>query len=241
MVDFAILYEHPISKPCVLWEKCASHCCTIGRLLQPFDPATHLVDLPIPAAEYEYLRGLGAPGEQWPQEPRRVELQLSGYSLTLYMQPCLLGGACNGDWRPAICRIYPYLPLVDDRFRIAALMKATALDLVWDAAKIDDPCLMRAPDESRQHLEAMTDLVDRLKQKRDNLELLLWFNLAFRYVEAFKEYLAQNLPAGNDTLPLEKFLRTLYLCNRTQLFLADPSFRRRLDAEVERFHRWRRG
>lgn len=239
MIDFATLYGHPVSKPCVLWEQCDGHCCTIGRLLQPFDPTTQLAVLPIPAPEYEYLRRIGAPGDQWPDAPRVLELRLSGYSLTLYMQPCNLRGACNSDWRPAICRIYPYVPLIDDDFRVRAVMKATALDLIWDATGTEDPCVMRSPEEGKRHLEAMDDLVDRLKRHSDNFELFLWFNLAFRYVEAFKGYLEQSFP-GDATVPMQESFRNLYLCNKTQLFLSDPAFTEKIDGEVERFHRWSR-
>ena len=34
--------------------------------------------------------------------------------------------------------------------------------------------------------------------------------------------------------------RVLHLCNKTQLFLAEPGFREKLAAEVQRFERWRR-
>ncbi len=236
MIDFRLLYDHPISKPCSFWEQCDSHCCTIGRLLQPHDPATHLVALPIPAVEFDYLRSLGAPGDQWPEPARKFEIGLSGYELTVYMQPCLLGGACNSDWRPSICRIYPYFPLIDDDFRIVSLMKATALDLIWDK-RDDDPCLMRGPEEGPRHVALMEDLVGKLKRDRGNHELLLWLNLAYRYIEAFKAYFEDNLPEGKE-LSLDELVENLYFCNSTQLFLADPGFRARMDGEVERYRRW---
>ncbi len=237
MIDFRILYDHPISKPCSLWEKCDSHCCTIGRLLQPHDPDTHLVALPIPEVEFDYLRSLGAPGDQWPETPRKMEVALEGYTLRFYMQPCLLGGACNSDWRPSICRIYPYFPLLDDDFKISALMKATALDLVWDSHDGEDPCLMRAPEESKRHVELMVDLIDKLKQDRANHELLLWLNLAFRYVEAFKAFYEDSLPRDRE-LSLDELVENLYYCNKTQLFLADPEVQAKMNGEVERYRRW---
>jgi hypothetical protein len=238
VIDFTTLYEHPISKPCTLWERCNSHCCTIGRLLRPFDPGADLVVLPIPAPEYEHLRRIGAPEQQWPGEPKKVELRVSTYSLTLFMQPCNLGGACQSELRPAICRLYPYVPLLDDDLQVRSIMNASALDLLWDAKGIEDPCLMRSSEERQRYLESMKDLIDRLRRQRDNLELFLWFNLAFRYVEGFKRYLEQNLPAAG--VPSQDLFRILHLCNRTQLFLSDPEFRQRIDGEVERFHRWRR-
>jgi hypothetical protein len=237
VIDFATVYEHPLSRPCVLWERCDSHCCTMGRLLRPYDPGTDLVALPIPAPEYAYLRSISPSRSQWPEQPRALDIRLSDYALTLYMQPCNLGGACEAALRPLICRLYPYVPLLDDELRVSAVMNASALDLLWESRGLTDPCLMRAPEERRRYLEAMADLIGSLRANRDNHELFLWWNLAHRYLEAFRDYLAENLPAG-DPPPSQDLFRLLHLCNKTQLFLARPDFRRKLDAEVDRYRRW---
>jgi len=238
MIDFATLYDHPISRPCVLWEKCDSHCCTMGRLLQPFDSGVDLVVLPIPEPEYAYLRSIGAPDEQWPDPVRSFELALPGYALTVHMQPCNLGGACDASLRPTICRLYPYVPHLDDALGIDGLMNASALDLLWDAGGGEDPCLLRLPEDRPAALEGLEDLISRLRSDDANLELLLWFNLTFRYLEAFKAYLdASRTEAEAPGLPLAQVLS---LCNKTQLFLAEPAFRETLVAEVERYRSWRR-
>jgi hypothetical protein len=237
LIDFATLYEHPLSTPCVLWERCDSHCCTMGRLLRPFDPGIDLVALPIPAPEYEYLCHIGAPDEHWPETPRPIELRISTYSLRLYMQPCNLGGACNPALRPSICRLYPYVPLLDDDLQVRSVMNASTVDLLWDREGMSDPCLMRSEEKLNRYLEAMTDLVTRMRGNRDNRELFLWFNLAFRYLEGFKQYLDENLPSNTGGQPQE-FFHILHLCNKTQLFLSDPAFREKLDTEVERYRRW---
>jgi len=239
VIDFDLLYGHPLSQPCALWERCDSHCCTMGRRFLRFDPQTPLVALPIPAPEYAYLRGLAPGGAQWPEAPRAIELELRGYSLRLYMQPCNFGGACEGALRPAICRLYPYVPLIDDDLRLGGLIHASALDLVWEPGADDDPCLMRRAEETRRYVELMRDLIGKLARAPENLELLLWFNLAYRYLEAFRDYLGENLAEGAAGEGSEEQTHILHLCNRTQLFLADPEFRGRLDAEVERMQRWR--
>jgi hypothetical protein len=238
LIDFAALYDHPLSRPCILWEKCDSHCCTMGRLLKPFDEGLDLVVLPIPEPEYAYLRSIGAPEEQWPDAVRSFELDLPGYSLTVHMQPCNLGGACDASLRPTICRLYPYVPHLDDALAIDGLMNASALDLLWNAGGGEDPCLLRLPEDRPAALAGLNDLVAGLARDEANLELLLWFNLTFRYLEAFKAYFDENLPGGaSPELPLAE---VLHLCNKTQLFLAEPGFREKLVAEVERFQQWKR-
>jgi hypothetical protein len=238
LIDFSILYDHPISSPCVLWEHCSSHCCHIGSQVRTFDAETDLVILPIPEVEFEYLHRVGSPDEQWLDAKRSFDVEISGYSLKVYMQPCNLGGRCDSGLRPMICRIYPYIPLIDDDFRIAGTINATAFDLVWTPGTSEDPCLMRSAPETARHLGLLNDLVSKLKIREENLEILLWFNLAFRYLEAFKLYLEQSFPEGGD-VPLKDRFHNLYLCNKTQLFLAAPEFRSRLDGEVERYRRWR--
>jgi len=241
VIDFATLYQHPLSSPCVLWDQCDSHCCNVGKQVQVFAAETDLAVLPIPEVEFEYLRSVGAPDAQWADAKRSFDLQISDYELKVFMQPCNLGGNCDSALRPTICRVYPYIPLIDDDFKVAGTVHATAFDLVWREGSEQDPCLMRAEPTRTRHLALLDDLVAQLAEKPENFEVLLWFNLAFRYLEAFKGYLDENFPAepgAIDEMSQRDVFQTLYLCNRTQLFLSAPEFRLALEAEVERYHRW---
>jgi hypothetical protein len=234
MIDFETLYQHPISRSCTKWQQCGSHCCTMGKNLQTFDATQALVALPIPEVEYQYLRANIAPGSFWPEPPRKLRLEFSDYTFTLYLQPCNFGGTCHAAIRPMICRMYPYIPYIDEDLAVRGVQNASAVDLIWEHSTEPDPCILRH-DGPNHHVTMVEDLVSRLRGNVENYEIFLWWNLAYRYLEYFKNYLAESV---SEVLPHNDLFQLLHFCNKTQLFLAEPDFKVCMEEEVQLYRRW---
>ena len=234
MKDFERIYRHPLSSGCTEWEKSDSHCCKMGRLLKGFDENTDLVSLPIMKSEYSYLEETVDKKHFWPEKPSLHNFSIDGYPIALYLQPCNFGGLCNPDIRPLICRIYPYIPYIEQDFTVTRIINAALVDLFWGQLPEEDPCALRTPQLTKKYLSELTDLIGQLKDQKDNHEFFLWLNIAYIYLESFKAYVIRNIPQNENHLD---FFKVLYLCQKSQLFLAEDSFKDRLKQEISFFRK----
>lgn len=125
------------------WKKCGDgFCCSNNRpefgfrfLPQGHNTIIYLKE------EYEWLLSQGnAEGV----EVKPLNLIIDGVTvIELYQADCRYLGLCKGHIeRPLLCKIYPYLPVIDGG-RVIDLLPASLFDITAEAVDLSIPCAIR--------------------------------------------------------------------------------------------------
>jgi hypothetical protein len=114
------------------WRECGSYCCKTNhaefsfRFIRPGQ-----VLLPLCPAEYNYLKEKGLLPDESPQAVSRLAVEFEpGRSAAVYMVRCDRGGLCDHpEFRPLICKIYPYYPYPTPEGEIEDLVLGSVFDV----------------------------------------------------------------------------------------------------------------
>ncbi len=117
--------------------------------------------------EYEYLKQQ----RQVPETqlnlapPQAVSFDFGGpRPLRLLQTPCRLLGLCDGVIeKPLLCKLYPFLPILDADGELRDVLPASIFELTFDLIAVPTPCTVRAKKELylsrwRQHAELLSPL-----------------------------------------------------------------------------------
>lgn len=114
------------------WRECGSYCCKTNHAEFSFRfIRAGQVLLPLCPAEYDYLKSLGRLPDDSPQAVSRLAVELKpDRSVAVYMVRCDRGGLCDHpDFRPLICKIYPYYPYPSPEGDVEELVLGSVFDV----------------------------------------------------------------------------------------------------------------
>jgi hypothetical protein len=99
------------------WKLCGdAHCCSFARYKSRFRAIarTPFQELPLLPGEYEFLASQGWLQQFGDHDHKVIDFSIEGYTLTaesiVSRKP---NCACDHDTRTTICRLYPFLPVLD--------------------------------------------------------------------------------------------------------------------------------
>ena len=109
--------------------------------------------------EYNYFQKIGAVPNSNPQS---ISLPINkNFNLELIHVPCTLMGLCEGVLsKPLLCRLYPFLPLLNKDYELEGLSRATIYDLTFDAIQSPSPCTVQS--KEKLYLEKWRNSTDCL-------------------------------------------------------------------------------
>jgi hypothetical protein len=114
------------------WRECGSYCCKTNHAEFSFRfIRAGQVLLPLCPAEYDYLKAQGRLPDDSPQAVSRLAVELEpDRSAAVYMVRCDRGGLCDHpDFRPLICKIYPYYPYPSPEGDVEELVLGSVFDV----------------------------------------------------------------------------------------------------------------
>lgn len=139
-----ILDKENVLFPEKCWEQCNSHCCNLNHEMYNF---THLekkgIGMLFSAVEYEFLKKSSKLQADFSDKAKQHFLKFSlGKKLSYVVSFCSLSGICTlSNYRPLICKMYPYLPIINiNKKCIEELIFCNPFDLFWQNLKISHPC-----------------------------------------------------------------------------------------------------
>lgn len=166
------------------YESCGGYCCKgfKNANFKFFDGS--YVALPLLEKEFnEYKKSGGIIGLEEAKKIEEFKLK-NGAILRIFWLHCSLVGLCNPHQnRPLICKLYPFLPKVDNKGEILDFFSATFFDLFYD--KSSHPCTLVAQHEDEVKAQLKNSLEPLLK---DPLYIF-----AFRACELLAVYLRNLL------------------------------------------------
>jgi hypothetical protein len=126
------------------WESgCASHCCNFERVGRNFKIIKKINEVPLFPGEYLYLRRNGKLQPGSTVKTIRFSLK-NGVVIPIILNWCPHDGRCpEHDYRPVMCRIYPYFPVVDRDGKVKALERSIPYDLFWEELGETMPCAIQ--------------------------------------------------------------------------------------------------
>jgi hypothetical protein len=147
-IDFDALYRIDLVYRPECWKLCGdAHCCSFQRLKSEFRLLyrTPGQELPLLPGEYEFLRTRGLLEQFGDYEVRRVPYRFGARSMSIEsIVSRRTGCACDHQTRTTVCRLYPFLPVVDVAGRLLGVERLGVFDMLEDldgrerACKVDD-------------------------------------------------------------------------------------------------------
>ncbi len=187
------------------WEESDSYCCRTNSPHLSFKFMRHdAAGMIYIHSEWDYCKGLGRIQEGFEEIARKIEFPIRhGRTIRLVSTYCSLKGLCTfPEYRPLICRFYPFFPRVSvEQRRITGYVLGSAVDQYWDLLGLEHPCFLRRKQESLC-LEGLHRLEPLLK----NPAILFYFKaieiVADRLRDDFKQKYSQLL-----SLPPKQFFQ----------------------------------
>lgn len=187
------------------WRQCGSYCCKTNhdeftfRFIRPGQ-----VLLPLCPAEYKHLKGQGWLPDDAPQAVSRLAVELEpGRSAAVYMVRCDRGGLCDHpDYRPLICKIYPYYPLPTPEGDIEDLV----LGSVFDVARWARDGHLACPALRNENEAVREKAAENFRRLFQHPHLIFYFRLGWGVMQIMLVHL-QGEHAGILELPLSDYFR----------------------------------
>jgi hypothetical protein len=144
-VDWRMIYSLDGIFEAGCWESgCASHCCNFGRVGRNFKIIKKINEVPLFPGEYLYLKQNGKLQPGGTIKTFDFTLQ-NGVKIPVILNWCPYNGKCpNHDYRPVMCRLYPYFPVIDLEGKVTALERSIPYDLFWEELGEPMPCAIRS-------------------------------------------------------------------------------------------------
>ena len=141
-IDWKAIYGTPMMEVGACYTHCGGYCCKNFYASDFNILSTNQVVLPLIESEYNHLILLGGM-EGISDGAQSEEFQpVEGHSVKLYFMRCSAEGLCHPHChRPFVCRLYPYLPLVDYEGTIVGFDYAALVDLFYES-RDKHPCYL---------------------------------------------------------------------------------------------------
>jgi hypothetical protein len=187
------------------WQQCDSYCCTTNhpdfsfRFIRPGQ-----VQLPMCPQEYQYLKNAGKLQDDQPGAINQHSIEFAPKKqASVYMMRCGLGGLCRfPDFRPLICKIYPYLPIPTPSGDIEDLALGSVFDMARHAKDGYMPCPARRQDNHDMRAKAR----EAYKVLFDHPHLIFYFRVAGGILALMEHNLRQKFSEVLE-LPLQKYFK----------------------------------
>lgn len=187
------------------WRECGSYCCKTNhpefsfRFIRPGQ-----VLLPLCPAEYNYLKDRALLPDDSPQAVSRLAVELEpGHSAAVYMVRCDRGGLCDHpDFRPLICKIYPYYPLPTPEGEIENLVLGSVFDVArWARdGHLACPALQKEDEAVREKAK------QNYARLFEHPHLIFYFRVGWGVMQLMLERLRSE-HSGILELPLEEYFK----------------------------------
>jgi hypothetical protein len=127
------------------WKTSSCYCCVNNHpdfsfQLLPVDGTTLLYM----ESEYKFLEEKGQVLEKTGhgKPPQLFSFEFGGPKpLNIYHTPCHLAGLCQGViQRPLLCKIYPFIPILDVDGKLESIIPASIYDITFDILGMTSPC-----------------------------------------------------------------------------------------------------
>lgn len=163
-VDFAAIYATDLVYTPGCWKLCGdAHCCSFARHKAKFRMLgrTAAQELPLLPGEYVFLARKGWLGQFGDHTHRRIDFAFDGRSMTIEsIVSQRTGCACDHATRPAICRLYPVLPVFDETGRLTAIDSVGIYDRLEAMDGLERACRIDSvPLSELQKLLAITSAI----------------------------------------------------------------------------------
>ena len=160
--DWKAIYDTPLMDVGSCHTHCGGYCCKNFYASDFNILSSNEVVLPMIDSEFEYLMSLG--GMEGISDGAHSEefSPVPGHTINLWFMKCTAQGLCHPHChRPFVCRLYPYLPLIDYEGNITGFDYSALVDLFY-TEKEQHPCWLVTQQEAmvqRQLLEALQPLI----------------------------------------------------------------------------------
>jgi hypothetical protein len=157
-VDFPAIYATDLVYVPDCWQLCGNaHCCNFTRLKQRFRllDAKKAQELPLLPGEHDYLRSIGALDQFGDHEHRVEHYAFGGRQMTIEtIVSRRTGCCCEHATRTTVCRLYPFLPVLDENGRMSEVVRLGIFDVMEDIEGGERICKVEAiPPQERSKLE----------------------------------------------------------------------------------------
>ena len=165
-------------------------------------------------SEWEYCKKIGKLQVGFEDLAKEISFEISpGRVIKLVTTYCCLEGLCTyPEFRPLICRFYPFFPRVSvEERKVTGYVYGSVLDQYWDSLGVEHPCYLR-----RSHEELCMEAINRLEPLLQNPALLFYF----KAIEIVAGRVLDDLKAGFPeifSLPPKEFFQRweiIYLTGR---------------------------
>ncbi|NWH04957.1 hypothetical protein [Desulfobacter latus] len=193
------------------YEKCDGYCCTpfFGDELKLINAEPVL---PMLESEYEYLLSIGGLAGVTDNVKSEVYEPVEGAEVRVYYAKCSCRGLCSPhEFRPFICQVYPFFPLIDAEGEIEGFEIASLLDMFH---KNENPCYLaekksiKVQERVRKHLQPLI---------RGNPEMIFLLRAVRTITEFMKRALKETVEIRN-TKNRRKFLSSF----ERKVFMREP-------------------
>ena len=141
-IDWKAVYQTSLMETGSCYTHCGGYCCKNFHANDFHILSAKEVILPLVESEYDYLMSLG--GMAGISEDAQCEefAPIEGHSIQLYFMKCSCEGLCSPHChRPFVCRLYPYLPLIDYGGHIVGFDYVALVDLFY-SSQDKHPCYL---------------------------------------------------------------------------------------------------
>lgn len=199
---FETIYQTDLVYVPDCWKLCGdAHCCSFSRYKKRFRmiARTPFQELPLLPGEYEFLLSHGWESQFEEFEHRVIEFPLDHYVIRAESVVSLRAGcACNHGTRPTICRLYPLLPVFDERGQVSGVEQMGIYEEMEHIGGLEPACQLRdLPFEQVTPFLTVTSTLSRSP-------LLLFYLEAYRRTKALaaKEVAARRQETGKDVFSI---------------------------------------
>lgn len=213
------------------WRECDSYCCKTNhpdfsfRFIQ-----SDRVQLPMSPSEYRFLRDRDKLQDTDRGSITTHSIEFSPEKkATVYMMRCTLGGRCRyPEFRPLICKVYPYFPVPRPEGGIEKL----ALGSVFDVARSLKDEVKGCPVLARDLPEIREKALARFAILFEHPHLIFYFRIGQTLMDIMKETLLKEHPEIIE-LPVSEFFRQWEVLYMTKQLFAPDKVAARFAQEYE--------
>lgn len=163
--DFAAIYATDLVYVPGCWQLCGdAHCCSFSRSKVRFrmlGGGVKAQELPLLPGEYEHLVATGAIQQFGDHDHRIVHFAFGQRRMRIESIVSRRPGcACNAATRTTVCRLYPFLPVLDATGRMSGLARLGMFDLMDEMDGVERICQIEAvPEIERPKLQVIVDAI----------------------------------------------------------------------------------
>jgi len=188
---------------------CNSHCCNYNIVSKNFKIIKKVNEIPLFPGEYYFLKQ----NNKFQQYSTIKILSFSlknNIKIPIILNWCPLNGKCsNHNYRPVMCRLYPYFPKIDYQCRVLGLERSIPYDLFWEEFGEKMPCSITSL--SIDSINSTLEIVNNLCKDPINIFYMMMASIYKKNINTqMKKYILQlNINNSNDFFKLWEKLMIL--------------------------------